>query len=57
MPSTLSSKMLLLKALLSMGSTDLGRVNVESREGKEAVMLDHFLGGWRRHSHHLEKAG
>lgn len=45
MPSTLSSKMLLLKALLSVGSTDLGRVNVESGKGKRGSYVGPLLGG------------
>lgn len=58
MPSTLSSKMLLLKALLSVGSTDLGRVNVESREGKERQLCwTPSWGAGGRHSHHPEKQG
>ena len=58
MPSTLSSKMLLLKALLSMGYTEVGRVNVKSREGKGVQLCwTAFWGAGGRHSHHSEKQG
>ena len=58
MPSTLSSKMLLLKALLSVGSTELGSMNVESREGKERQLCwIPSRGGWREAQSPPRKAG